>query len=57
MDFLEKGDTKNEKAKKKQSLEYKKAIISEYLAGESTAQEIADREGLDKQQIYSWKIQ
>jgi len=37
--------------------EYKKRIISEYLEGKATAQEIADREGLDRLQIYSWKTQ
>lgn len=37
--------------------EYKKRIISEYLTGSKTAQEIADREGIDRFQIYSWKSQ
>lgn len=37
--------------------EYKKRIVSEYIEGKLTAQEIADREGIERVQIYSWKSQ
>lgn len=37
--------------------EYKKRIVSEYLEGSLSAQQIADREGVERFQIYSWKSQ
>ena len=35
--------------------EYKRRIVKEFLSGNITAVEIAEREGFDKQLIYSWK--
>jgi transposase-like protein len=43
--------------RKKYDLEYKRRIVAEYLAGEKTAQEIAEREGLHFGQIYRWRVQ
>lgn len=45
------------KNRKKYDLEYKRRIVAEYLAGDLTAQQIAEREGLHFGQIYHWKSQ
>lgn len=45
------------KTRKSYDLEYKKRVVSEYLAGTTSAEEIARREGLERFQIYSWKSQ
>jgi transposase-like protein len=45
------------KERKQFELEYKRKVIEEYLTGNSTAQEIAVREGIDAQNIYRWKSQ
>lgn len=45
------------KSRKSFDREYKKRIVSEYLEGSLTAQQIADREGVERFQIYSWKSQ
>lgn len=45
------------KNRKKYDLEYKRGIVAEYLTGEFTAQQIAEREGLHFGQIYHWKSQ
>lgn len=45
------------KNRKTFELEYKKRIVSEYLEGKFSAQQIAEREGLERFQIYSWKSQ
>lgn len=47
----------SKKTRKIIPLEDKKRIVSEYLAGKLTAQEIADREGVERFQIYAWKSQ
>ena len=38
-------------------LEYKRRIVGEYLAGTISAQALADREGLERDQIYKWRVQ
>ena len=38
-------------------LDYKRRIVQEYLAGVVPAQELAKREGLDRGQIYKWRVQ
>lgn len=45
------------KNRKRHDTEYKRRIVQEYLAGELTAQQIADREGLHFGQIYRWRTQ
>jgi transposase-like protein len=38
-------------------LDYKRRIVQEYLAGVVPAQELAKREGLERGQIYKWRVQ
>ena len=45
------------KSKKHYDLEYKRQIVQEYLQGEITTNALAAREGLDRGQIYRWKVQ
>jgi transposase-like protein len=44
-------------SRRKFSEEYKKQIVQEYLAGNRSAVEIAEAEGLVAGQIYCWKTQ
>jgi transposase-like protein len=39
------------------ALDYKRRIVQEYLAGVIPAQELARREGLERGQIYKWRVQ
>ena len=45
------------KSRKSYDLEYKRRIVQEYLRGEITAKALADREGIERGQIYNWKTQ
>ena len=45
------------KPRKSYDLDYKRRIVQEYLRGEITTHALAEREGLERGQIYSWKIQ
>lgn len=45
------------KERKHFELEYKRRIVQEYLSGNVSAAEIAEREGLEAQSIYRWKGQ
>ena len=45
------------KSRKSFDRDYKKRIVSEYLSGKLTAQQIADREGIERFQVYAWKQQ
>lgn len=45
------------KSKKSYDLDYKRRIVQEYLQGEITTNALAAREGLDRGQIYRWKVQ
>jgi transposase-like protein len=47
----------SKKARKQYDLEYKRRIVQEYLRGEISTMELAHREGLDRGQIYHWKVQ
>ena len=38
-------------------VEYKRRVVEEYLSGSISAQLLADREGLDRGQIYKWRVQ
>lgn len=48
---------KPRKPKKFYDLEYKRRIVQEYLSGTSSAKQIAEREGLERGQIYNWRVQ
>lgn len=45
------------KSRKFYDLEYKRRIVQEYLRGEITTNALAEREGLERGQIYRWKVQ
>ena len=47
----------SKKSKKQYDLEYKRRIVQEYLRGEISTNALAAREGLDRGQIYRWKVQ
>jgi len=49
--------TSSKKSKKQYDLEYKRRIVQEYLQGGIKSADLAAREGLDRAQIYKWKIQ
>ena len=45
------------KSRKSYDLQYKRQIVEEYLRGEISTNALAEREGLDRGQIYNWKVQ
>lgn len=45
------------KPKKHYDLEYKRRIVQEYLQGGIKSAVLAEREGIERGQIYKWKIQ
>jgi transposase-like protein len=45
------------KSRQHYSPEYKKKIVDEYLRGEISTTALAEREGLERGQIYNWKTQ
>ena len=45
------------KSRKHYDLEYKRRIVQEYLQGDITAGALAEREGIERGQIYHWKVQ
>jgi transposase-like protein len=45
------------KSRRSYDLEYKRRIVQEYLQGDLSAQALAEREGLERGQIYNWKVQ
>ena len=47
----------SKKSKAQYDREYKDRIVQEYLRCEISAKDLAEREGLDRGQIYNWKIQ
>jgi transposase-like protein len=49
--------TSSKKSKKQYDLDYKRRIVQEYLQGGIKSADLAAREGLDRAQIYKWKIQ
>lgn len=38
-------------------LDYKRRIVGEYLSGAISARDLAEREGLERGQIYKWRTQ
>ncbi len=51
------SSSKSRKPKTFHDIEYKRRIVAEYLAGQVSAQDLAQREGLERGQIYKWKVQ
>lgn len=47
----------SKKSRKLYDLEYKRRIVHEYLQGGIKSAALAEREGLERGQIYKWKIQ
>lgn len=45
------------KSRTNYDLEYKRRIVGEYLSGAISARDLADREGLERGQIYKWRTQ
>ena len=45
------------KSRKHYDLEYKRRIVQEYIQGNITAGALAEREGIERGQIYHWKVQ
>lgn len=45
------------KSRKKYSRELKRELVEEFVSGRSTAESIAEREGITAQFIYRWKTQ
>jgi transposase-like protein len=54
---LEGGEAVMKKARTNYDLDFKRRLIAEYLSGAISAQVLADREGLDRGQIYKWRVQ
>jgi transposase-like protein len=54
---LEGGEAVMKKARTNYDLDFKRRVIAEYLSGAISAQVLADREGLDRGQIYKWRVQ
>jgi len=44
------------KSRKHYDLEYKRRIVQEYIQGDITTNALAEREGIERGQIYHWKI-
>ena len=49
--------TSAKRSRKQYDIEYKRRIIQEYLRGEISTNALAEREGLERGQIYRWKVQ
>jgi transposase-like protein len=47
----------SKKPKQHYDLEYKRRIVQEYLQGNIKTTVLAEREGIERAQIYKWKIQ
>lgn len=47
----------SKKSKKHYDLDYKRRIVQEYLQGGIKSGALAEREGIERGQIYKWKIQ
>ena len=47
----------SKKSKQHYDLEYKRRIVQEYLRGNIKSAALAEREGIERGQIYKWKIQ
>ena len=51
------SSSSSKKSRKSYDREYKRRIVQEYLRGEISTNALADREGLERGQIYRWKVQ
>ena len=51
------SSSSSKKSRKSYDREYKRRIVQEYLRGEITTNALADREGLERGQIYRWKVE
>lgn len=49
--------TSPNKSKKQYDPEYKRRVVAEYLQGGIKSSALAEREGIERGQIYKWKIQ
>jgi len=49
--------TSPRKPRRQYDFEYKRRIVQEYVQGNVSAAAIAEREGLERGQIYHWKVQ
>lgn len=47
----------SKKSRQTYDLDYKKRIVQEYLRGDISTNALAAREGLERGQIYRWKVQ
>lgn len=47
----------SKKSRQTYDLQYKRQIVAEYLRGEITTNALAEREGIERGQIYRWKVQ
>ena len=47
----------SKKSRQSDDLDYKKRVVQEYLRGEISTNALAEREGLERGQIYRWKVQ
>lgn len=47
----------NKKPRKQYDVEYKRRIVQEYLQGGIKSGDLAQREGIDRGEIYKWKTQ
>ena len=45
------------KNRQQYDLDYKRRIVTEYLSGATSADDLAQREGLVRGQIYKWRVQ
>ncbi len=45
------------KARTNYDLDFKRRVVAEYLSGAITAQALADRAGVDRGQLYKWRVQ
>lgn len=45
------------KSRTNYDLEYKRRIVQEYLSGAASARALAEREGLERDQVYKWRVQ
>jgi transposase-like protein len=54
---LKAGEAVMKKSRTNYDLEYKRRIVGEYLSGAISARDLADREGLERGQIYKWRTQ
>jgi transposase-like protein len=55
--MIETGEAVMKKSRTNYDLEYKRRIVQEYLSGAISARALAEREGLERDQVYKWRVQ